>query len=210
MKAIVYCKFPFLPGYQLDNNCCTPLSSGRTCGGQWLKSICLFLCRRDGISVAVLGSSLFAWHMHCWADAQLYTTLFLFFCCEHRTSSPWQNFISWLRLVQWQFEGQRDFKSSVYRDWHTCMKLQWWAYLYARIIRVHIHRLLSTLYHAARFRWWRLLGGVGRKMQQHFEGGGNSRCGRFWGNIAFSWSLTCNLKVMGESSIEVFAIKKTK
>ena len=103
--------------------------------------------------------------------------------------------------------GQRDFKSSVYRDWHTRMKLQWWAYLYARIIRVHIRRLLSTLYHAARFRWWRLLGGVGRKMQQHFEGGGNSRCGRFWGNMAFSWSLTCNLKVMGESSIEVFAIK---
>ena len=65
VRAIVYRKFRLLTHYQLDKNW---LSSGSTCGDEWLNSIFLFLYCSDGILVAVLGSSWFVWHMHCWDD----------------------------------------------------------------------------------------------------------------------------------------------
>ena len=68
VKAIIYCKFWFLPGYQVDKNWRAVRSNGPACGGQLLKSVLLFLYCTDDISVALLGSSLFVWYMHCWAD----------------------------------------------------------------------------------------------------------------------------------------------
>ena len=78
VKAIVYRKFRFLTGYQLDKIWRALLSSRPACGGRWLKSIFLFLYRSNSISVAVLGSSYFVWHMHSWADIHSFV-----FCREY-------------------------------------------------------------------------------------------------------------------------------
>ena len=55
--SIVYRKFWFLLGYQLDKNWWAVLASGPVCGGQWLKSVLLFLYHSGGISVALFDIS---------------------------------------------------------------------------------------------------------------------------------------------------------
>ena len=56
VKAIIYHKFQYLPGYQVDKNWRALLSNGPEYGSRWLKSV-LFLSRSDSISVALLGSN---------------------------------------------------------------------------------------------------------------------------------------------------------
>ena len=68
--AIIYYKFWFLPGYQLDKTDVCFCHPKPACGGQWLKSIVLFLYHSYGTSIVVLVN------MHYWADI-LYISFFV-------------------------------------------------------------------------------------------------------------------------------------
>ena len=73
--------------------------------------------------------------------------------------SPWRDLIS--RCCT---EG------GVYRDQHArAYTASIIAYSYAQIMRMRIRRSLSTPYHAARFRGWRLLGWANWTMRQDFK-----------------------------------------
>ena len=69
--------------------------------------------------------------------------------------------------------GRLDFKGGVYRDWQAhSSTISLFVCMYNA--RAHMHAML-TLYHAATFLGWRLLGWVRRNMWQHFKGSGISR-----------------------------------
>ena len=73
--------------------------------------------------------------------------------------------------------GWLDFEGGIHGDRHTRVHSSFNNKPICNCkMRVHIQKLLSTPYHAARFRGRRLLGQIGRQMRLDFEGSGILRC----------------------------------